>query len=200
MIRWVGAALAAVILAVGAAPAGAATADGCPSVNGNWASSGPFAVTTQQSGAGHTIYRPSSLGTLGCTTHPVILWGNGTGATPSFYDALLRHWASHGFIVAAANTGMAYSGKEMVAGLDYLAAQNQKPGSVFLGRVDTAHVAAAGHSQGGGGAINAGGDPRRGGTLPVEPRLGAAPSIDALHRPTFLLGGRDRGPRPPQRT
>src|SRR3954468_3041397 len=129
MTKWIGTALAVVL--VGATPASAQTADGCPSVNGNWAASGPFAVTTQQSGAGQTIYRPSALGTLGCTTHPVVLWGNGTGASPSNYDALLRHWASHGFIVAAANTTQAYSGKEMVAGLDYLAAQNQTTGSVF---------------------------------------------------------------------
>jgi len=187
MITWVGAALAPMLLAIGAVPAGAATADGCPSVNGNWAGSGPFAVTVQQSGAGQTIYRPSALGTQGCTAHPVILWGNGTGTTPKNYDALLRHWASHGFIVAAANTRNAYSGKEMVAGLDFLTAQNQTAGSVFLGRVDTAHVAAAGHSQGASGAINAGGDPRVGVTVPIEPAPFA--SIEALHGPMFILAG-----------
>src|SRR4051812_19225649 len=129
MRGWMGVVLAVVVLLVGVAPAGAATADGCPSVAGNWAAAGPFAVTTQQSGAGHTIYRPAALGTLGCTTHPVVLWGNGTGASPSNYDALLRHWASHGFIVAAADTRNAYSGQEMVAGLDWLVAQNGTAGS-----------------------------------------------------------------------
>jgi hypothetical protein len=75
----------------------------------------------------------------------------------------------------------------MVAGLDYLSAQNQTAGSVFAGRVDTAHVAAAGHSQGGGGAINAGGDPRVGVTLPIQPSPYA--SIENLHGPMFLLAG-----------
>jgi dienelactone hydrolase len=187
MIRWIATALAVLGVAVGAAPAAAQTADGCPSVNGNWAAAGPFAVTTQPSGTGQTIYRPAQLGTLGCTSHPVVLWGNGTGASPSNYDGLLRHWASHGFIVAAADTRWAGSGKEMVAGLDYLSAQNATAGSVFAGRVDTAHVAAAGHSQGGGGAINAGGDPRVGVTLPIQPSPYA--SIDKLHGPMFLLAG-----------
>jgi hypothetical protein len=187
MVRGIATALAVLCVAIGAAPAAAQTASGCPSVDGKWAGAGPFAVTTQQSGAGQTIYRPAQLGTLGCTKHPVVLWGNGTGTSPSNYDALLRHWASHGFIVAAANTAQAYSGKEMLAGLDYLEAQDHLAGSVFAGRVDTAHVAAAGHSQGGGGAINAGGDRRVGVTLPIQPSPYA--SIGALHGPMFLLAG-----------
>src|SRR4051794_17133954 len=187
MSRWIAAALAVLCMATGAAPAAAATADGCPSVAGNWAAPGPFAVSVGPGGNDTTIYRPAQLGTLGCTTHPVILWGNGTGTTPSTYDALLRHWASHGFIVAAANTTQPYSGKEMLGGLDWLTAQNQTAGSPFAGKVDTAHVAAAGHSQGGGGAINAGGDPRVGVTLPIEPSPYA--SIPALHGPMFILAG-----------
>ena len=38
--------------------------------------------------------------------------GNGTGTTPRVYDGLLRHLASHGFVVMAANTPQAYSGAE----------------------------------------------------------------------------------------
>src|SRR3954452_3305415 len=117
MSRGIVAALVVAWLAFATAPAAGATAGGCPSGDGNGAAAGPFAVTTQQTGVGQTIYRPAQLGTLGCTTHPVILWGNGTGTTPSTYDALLRHWASHGFIVAAANTTQPYSGKEMLGGL-----------------------------------------------------------------------------------
>ena len=94
--RIVGVAVAALVLVAGwgaAAPAGAAP---CPSVGSNWAGAGPFGVTTQQSGVGHTIYRPSQLGSLGCTSHPVILWGNGTFGVTTAWDGLLRHWASHG--------------------------------------------------------------------------------------------------------
>jgi dienelactone hydrolase len=183
MRKVIGAALAAVC--VMAMPAAAQAA--CPGVNGNWAGTGPFAVTTQASGQGHTVYRPAQLGTLGCTTHPVIIWGNGTGTAPSMYDGLLRHWASHGFIVAAADTRNAYSGQEMVAGLDYLEAQNANAASVFAGKVDTAHVAAAGHSQGGGGAINAAGDPRVTASLPLQPSPYA--EVENLHSPVFFLAG-----------
>src|SRR3954468_8357049 len=129
MSRGIVAALVVAWLAVATAPAAGATADGCPSVDGNWAAAGPFAVTTQATGSGQTIYRPAQLGTLGCTTHPVVLWGNGTGASPANYDGLLRHWASEGFIVAAADTRNAYSGQEMIGGLDWLVAQNASAGS-----------------------------------------------------------------------
>ncbi|MGW0521637.1 hypothetical protein [Crossiella sp. NPDC003009] len=61
----------------GLAPVAAAGATACPSVNGNWASSGPFAVTSASNGTGHTIFRPSQLGSLGCARHPVLLWSNG---------------------------------------------------------------------------------------------------------------------------
>jgi hypothetical protein len=183
MRKWIGAALAVAGIAIGAAPAHAA----CPGVGGDFAGTGPFAVTTQQSGAGHTIYRPAELGTQGCATHPVVVWGNGTGQTPSRYDALLRHWASHGFIVAAANTTQPYSGREMVAGLDWLIAQHGTAGSPFAGRVDTEHVAASGHSQGGGGAINAAGDPRIDVALPIQPSPYA--SVERLHGRVLYLSG-----------
>jgi Chlorophyllase enzyme len=178
-------ALTLVCFGLVAAPAAAV----CPSVGGNWAGTGPFAVTTQASGAGHTIYRPAQLGSQGCTTHPVVVWGNGTGAAPSNYDALLRHWASHGFIVAAADTRMSGTGREMLAGLDWLTTQNQTAGSPFAGRVDTANVAASGHSQGGGGAVNAGGDPRVDVTVPIQGNPFVP--VENLHGPAFFLAGQN---------
>ena len=174
-------------LVAGTATASAATANGCPSVGTNWADSGPFAVSVAENGAGTRVYRPAALGTLGCTTHPVIIWGNGTGTTPDSYDTLLRHWASHGFIVAAADTTQAGNGREMLKGLDWIQAQNQNSASPFFGKVDMGHVAAAGHSQGGGGAVNAGADPRVGYTLPIQPAPG---DETKLHGPVFYLAGR----------
>jgi dienelactone hydrolase len=93
-------------------------------------------------------------------THPVVLWGNGTGASPSSYSGLLQHFATHGFIVAAANTPNARTGQEMLAGLDYLTRANTTAGSVFEGKVDTSKVGSSGHSQGGAGAAETGADPR----------------------------------------
>jgi hypothetical protein len=143
--------------AVIAVPAGVADAqtNGCPSVGSDFGGDGPFDVTVEER-SDNTYYSPSDLGSQGCDTHPVILWGNGTFLTPSSYDALLSHWASHGFIVAAANTTNAGSGEEMLQGLDDLADWNSDSSSRFNNRVDLDNVGATGHSQGGGGSINAG--------------------------------------------
>lgn len=181
----VGVVALAVVGVGGVVPAGAA--GGCPSVGRAWDRAGAFPVVEQQSGVGHTVYRPAELG--GCGVHPVVLWGNGTFATPGIYGKFLRHLASHGFIVVAANTTQAGSGTAMVAGLDYLARENVREGSVFRGKVDLDRVGATGHSQGGGGAINAGADPRVDTTVPIQP--GPQGSIDALHGPMFILGGED---------
>ncbi|RJQ71018.1 acetylxylan esterase [Pseudonocardiaceae bacterium YIM PH 21723] len=156
----------------------------CPSVGTNWSGPGPFAVTSEQSGVGHTVFRPTDLTTC---SHPVILWGNGTGATPDNYLQLLQHLASHGFIVAAANTEQSGSGKEMLAGLDWVTGENSKPGSPYAGHVDLAHVGASGHSQGGAGTVQAGADPRVVSTVPIEPGPGG--DNGKLHGSVFWLAG-----------
>jgi hypothetical protein len=145
-----------------------AQATGCtPPSASNYANSGPFAVTTQ-SDAVSTFYSPSQLGTNGCTRHPVILWGNGTITAPSWYDGLLRHWASHGFIVAAANTSNAGTGQEMLQGLDTLTQRNGQGGDRFNQRVDLDRVATTGHSQGAAGAVRAAQDPRIDMSFPIQ--------------------------------
>lgn len=134
--------------------------------NGGYGSSGSYATTTA-SANGCSIYQPRNLGENGMK-HPIILWGNGTGTMPSAYSALLAHWASHGFVVAAANTSNAASGKEMLACLDYLEAQNKGNGA-YAGKLDTSKVGSSGHSQGGGGSIMAGADARVSITAPMQP-------------------------------
>ena len=89
---------------------------GLPPVGTDFAAAGPFQVTVQND-AEHTYYSPTALG-QGGIDHPIVLWGNGTGTSPSVYDGFLRHLASHGFVVAAANTSNAGSGNEMLAGLE----------------------------------------------------------------------------------
>ncbi|WP_410664310.1 chlorophyllase/cutinase-like alpha/beta fold protein [Amycolatopsis sp. lyj-84] len=167
-----------VLATVGIAPAATATTG----IADQWSEPGPFAVTVEALDSTHTVYRPSRL-----ERHPVILWGNGTGANPKIYDGLLRHLASHGFVVAAADTPNAGSGKEMLAGATTLIAENSRPGSRYEGKIDTAHIGATGHSQGGGGAIAAGADPRVTTTIPIEP--GPQGSATALKGPSFFLGG-----------
>lgn len=165
----------------------ARTVEGCPSVGGRWAEDGPFAVTKERAGPRHTILRPAELGSRGCTKHPVIIWGNGSFVTPVIYDGLLKHLASHGFIVVAANTTQSGSGTAMLAGLDVLKKADSDPRSPYFGKVDLERVGASGHSQGGGGAINAGADPRVDVTVPVEP--GPQGRIGDLKGPLFILGG-----------
>lgn len=171
----------------------ASTLTACfPSVGTDFADPGPFTAAVQAD-AEHTYYYPTELG-RGGVRHPVVLWGNGTFLTPEHYDALLRHLATQGFIVAAANTSNAGSGREMLAGLDNLTRFNADPQSRFYRRVDTGTVGTMGHSQGGGGAIEAARDPRVDTTVPLEPFLG---TTAGLHGPAFFMSGENDNVIPP---
>ncbi|MBP2324100.1 dienelactone hydrolase [Kibdelosporangium banguiense] len=167
--------LLALVTFFSVAPAASATT--------NWSAPGPHPVVVEALDDAHTVYRPASLD----GPHPVILWGNGTGSAPAVYDGLLRHWASYGFIVAAANTPNSGSGQEILAGLDALEAENSQPGSVYFGKVDVGNVGTSGHSQGGGGAITAGADPRIDTTVPIQP--GPLGDVQSLHGPMLILAG-----------
>jgi len=172
-------ALVALCLAVGVLA-------GCwPSVGTNFADPGPFQPVSTRIDAEHTYYWPTNLGTQN-RKHPVILWGNGTFVNPSHYDAYLRHFASMGFIVAAANTTNTGSGREMLAGLDNLTRFNSDPASPFYNKVDLTRVGATGHSQGGGGSIQAGADPRVDTVVLQEPGGGTDAN---LHGTAFYMSG-----------
>jgi len=161
----------------------------------SFADRGPF-ETTQQALGDCTVFRPNTLGGNGLL-HPVIIWGNGTFSWPEIYSGLLSHLASHGFIVAAANTSNAGDGSQMIACLDNVIAANDVVGSPFYQHVDPRLVGAAGHSQGGAGTIMAGRDARVKVTAPVEPYIGWIPGggsfdEDAVWEqqgPMFLLSG-----------
>lgn len=159
----------------------------CSPTSGDWAAKGPFTVSEQSAGLDYRIYRPASLGALGCTRHPVIVWGNGTAATPGMYAGLLTHLASHGFIVVAATTSTAGSGIQMRAAIDYVTAADKDPKSPFYGKVDLDHVGMTGHSQGGQGAIVAGADPRLDTVVALEP--GPLGDANKLHGPLLWLAG-----------
>lgn len=157
---------------------------GFPSVGTAFDRAGPYSVSVVRESA-HTYYAPSDVG-AGGVRHPVVIWGNGTFNTPSTYDAFLRHLASHGFIVAAANTSNAGSGREMLAGLDHLATKDGRRGDRFEGAVDLSRVAAMGYSQGGGGAMAAARDPRVDTTVAIQPWQG---STSGIRVPTLYLAG-----------
>ncbi|WBQ04653.1 poly(ethylene terephthalate) hydrolase family protein [Kribbella sp. CA-293567] len=176
--------LLAAIMSLGmvTAPASAGQPAG---IDQQWALPGTSAVKVKVLAA-HTLYYPAVL----TGRRPVVLWGNGTGVVPGVYSGLLRHLASHGFIVAAANTPFSGTGLEMRAGIDLLARFDGDAGSEFHRHVDLQQIGAAGHSQGGMGAINAGLDERIDTTVPIQP--GPLAASGKLKGPAlFLSGGRD---------
>jgi hypothetical protein len=138
--------------------AAAAPASSYP-VQAAYTPAGPYAtltgVVTGPSGQViDDLYYPSSYPALGFQS-PIVTWGDGTDATPDMVSVLLRHLASYGFTVIAptlANTG---SGSEIDEAARYLVSQDSVPGSVFAGHLDVSEVAAAGVSQGAGGAVRA---------------------------------------------
>ncbi len=164
---------------------------GFPSVS-NFASSGSFSVTNSNVNSTCTVYRPRTLGQNGLR-HPIILWGNGTGGSPSTYRGLLEHWASHGFVVAAARTSNAGSGDEMISCLNYLVTENGRSSGTFAGKLNVNRVATAGHSQGGGGSIMAGQDSRVTVSAPFQPyTLGLGHRASSQRNqsgPMFLMTG-----------
>ncbi|MFJ7071356.1 alpha/beta hydrolase family protein [Streptomyces sp. NPDC098781] len=157
------------------------------SVGTDFGSAGPYAVTVDIDLV-HTFYYPSDMGRSG-ERHPVVIWGNGTGAVPGVYSGLLRHLASHGFIVAAANTPTSNFAITMRAGIDVLERRNADSGSVFHGNVDLDHIGSAGHSQGGAAALNAAIDPRVDTAVPIQP--GPLADADNMDEPVFYLAGED---------
>jgi hypothetical protein len=151
------------------------------SIDETYASSGPYA-TTRDSVTGFTIFHPTNMD----GNHPIITWGNGTAAPTPSYRPLLTHLASWGFVVIASDSTWTGSGEEMLEGVDYLIDQNGTRTSKFYGMLDTNRIGTTGHSQGGGGAINAATDPRITTTAPLEPSPGNIRDVDG---PVFLVAG-----------
>lgn len=174
---------------------------------GSWpatdpAVAGPFATIVEENvgpavGEGEdggdpvafTLFRPEDLSESG-RCHPVITWGNGTGSSPSLYGVFLKHLASHGFVVIASDSPNVARGEPppMVAGVSWVIAQNEDPTSPLYGRIDTLHVGATGHSQGGFATTTAAGDSQ---ITTMAPLCGAGRQRN-LHGPAFLFcGGED---------
>lgn len=153
---------------------------------------GPFAVTTQNNvgpDSAFTMFRPTNLTQSGLC-HPVVTWGNGTGATPNVYSRLLNQLASHGIVVIASNSMNVGQGDPppMLVGVTWVIEQNDDPASVLYQRIDTAHIGATGHSQGAFATMTAGDDVRITTVAPIE----GSRSSRNLHGPALLLcGGMD---------
>ena len=143
---------------------------------------GPYS-TTRELGLSCTVFRPSNL----TGDHPIVVWGNGTGTTPTAYRSGLEHWASWGFVVAAANTSNAGTGQDMLDCIGHLQTRS------YAYQLDFSAIGASGHSQGGGGTIMAARDSRITATAPVQPYiLGLGHDTTSQYQqtaPMLLLSG-----------
>jgi hypothetical protein len=115
---------------------------------------GPFR-TTMQANTGpsnnYTMWRPDPLGENGFLHSPVI-FGPGILTSPSLYNTLLTHLASHGFVILCVNslTGGPNAPGNLTAmrtGLDWLIAQNSAAG-VFQGKLAVGRAVTMGYSIG----------------------------------------------------
>jgi pimeloyl-ACP methyl ester carboxylesterase len=190
---WLAAVLTVAGLSLLSPAAASAPVDGAPvgtlaASPRTWEVPGPYAVTVAPRGTTHTLYYPTNLG-AGGVQHPILIWGNGTGATVAEYEFALKHLASWGFVVAAANTGQSGSGAEMLDGARFLIAEDKRVGSPFYGKLDETKVGASGHSQGGGGAVVVGADPLVDTTVPIQP--GPQGNTTELRGPAFFIAGQN---------
>jgi dienelactone hydrolase len=176
---------------------------------------------------GHVVYRPRDLNRLGKRKLPILVWGNGgcsdDGASARHHLAQI---ASHGYLAIAPGRVLSGPGaikppprqsgeaadtalraetsyQQLLAGIDWAVAENERKGSPYYRRIDTAKVAVAGHSCGGLQAIQAGADPRvktvivhnsgvfTDGSNPIRGMKVDKSLLNKLHTPVlYVLGGR----------
>lgn len=150
-----------------------------PVPGGNYSANGPHGstdLTNVGPNKGFSVYRPAVLG-QGGVKHPIITWGNSAGMTSKDYVGLLRHWATHGFVVIASDSKTTGNGKEMVKGIDWLVNENKRAGSVFHNKLDPSAMGASGHFEGGGASINAANDARVKCSAPLMPLPGKVQGV-----------------------
>lgn len=165
---------------------------------GKWATTdvtvkGPF-ETVSENVDGAVLYRPKNM-IAGCL-YPVVTWGHGAGGSPSNYTTVLTTIASHGFVVIASTAGNVQDGgsasnqfnNKMVQVADWVVKQNDISSSALYKKIDTAKIGAAGHSQGGYGASEAGQNPLIKTSVSICGAVGSANQKG----PAFIIcGGKD---------
>src|SRR5690606_27927559 len=97
--------------------------------------------------------RPTNLGQNG-VKHPIFVWGTGSTTQPSAYRFHFTRMASHGFVIISPNSA-SVNDTLMKNSLNWIVGQNTAPGSVFNGKLDTAHIGMGGHSLGSIATFNA---------------------------------------------
>ena len=152
------------------------------------------------------VYRPKDL-TTGGYCFPIVIWSNGHGNQPEpsppqcvlnscgHYATVMQQFASHGFVVVVALSSTTSKGDPppSAVGLDWVLKQADDPSSPYYHHLDTAHIGAAGHSEGGLATSK----------LTSDPHITAISSVSGpsanpmIHQPTLLFfGGKEANPMP----
>lgn len=139
-------------------------------------------------GSGKIMFYPGDIAESD-EKYPVIVWANGTGCITQLYFNLLKSIAAAGYIVAADTSVMTADGTAQSDTVDYILQKNSDSSSDLYGKVNTENIAAAGHSQGGRSAVNAGAADSR-----IKCVLSVAGSnykseAEKLSKPVFFMTG-----------
>jgi dienelactone hydrolase len=129
----------------------------------NYSAMGPYEVMTETEkgpDGSYTVFRPRTLGANGFL-HAPITFGPGTDMQVSQLRNLLERIASHGFVVISrqltGGPGDAVTRQRLIAGLEWIIAQNTVAGSVYQGKIAVTKGVAMGYSVGATGSIEIGG-------------------------------------------
>jgi len=152
------------------------------------------------------VYRPKNLANSGYC-HPILVWANGHTDNPEpnpplcvvdagankwcgQYAPMVNHLASHGFVVMASLSSIPSQGTPVpvVTGAAWIAAQNEDPSSEFYHHLDTSHIGASGHSEGGLATCKASSDSH----ITAIATVSGSAANAGLHGPALLFcGGKD---------
>lgn len=135
--------------------------------------------------------------------HPAIVFGHGYLGRVEWYTATLHHLASWGFVVLAPHSALElFPDQESYVddfsrALDWLEAEDGRPGSWLEGRLAHGRYGASGHSMGGGASIVAAARDTRFGAVAnlaaADLRIGAVEAVADLRVPLLLVAaGADR--------
>ena len=152
------------------------------------------------------VYRPKDLATSGYC-HPILIWSNGHTDNPEqnpplcvvdsaankwcgTYPVLINQLASQGFVVVASLSTTTSRGTPLpsIVGLDWILQQAEDPSSPYYHHLDTAHIGALGHSEGGMATCMVAKDAR----ITASGTVSGTSTISSLHGPSlFICGGKD---------
>jgi dienelactone hydrolase len=156
---------------------------------------GPYAgamLTNTGPSGNYTVYHPRELGPGGAK-HPIVGWMSGGSTQPSWYT-LLPRLATHGFVVVASNTVPTIGaeielGREIIAGIDWILAQEADPSSMWSGKLDRTKIASMGYSMGGLATTTIADDPRLTTTVHVSGGNMVIERIQKLRAPAAFICG-----------